>query len=195
MRIADIVNTLEVILLKQRQLKDCKPEETEKMKKIQGVLQELEAALPTAGTWPLEPSIRDLAYLNSEMTLAGQEIKKNEAEMEKLTAASSVDAWKWSMRKEGPKEPAAVAKLRLANKDLKAKMETLESYAEPVRRLLMAEQRAIDDAIELDAWANACYPEPSPAPITKMIAAEQKELEAGCERLVIPKRRSVIVVI
>lgn len=193
MRIAAIVDTLECVLRKQTQLSDCKDDAAAET--LRATIAELTAVLPPPESIPMIGSIRVLAELNAEMTTLAEQLTANEKEMERLKKEASKDAWKWSARKEGPKESAAVVALRETNTTLNTKLEELERKAEPFRKLLAMEQRAQDEEAQLRAWAASGYADPRPAPIVAMLDAYRRELEEGCERLRLPRKRSCIVAV
>ena len=193
MRIAAIVDTLECVLRKQAQLRDCKDED--KAGPIRAAIAELTAVLPPPANVPMLGSVRALAELNAEMTTIAEQLTANEKEMDRLKKDGAKDAWKWAARKDGPKESAAVVALRETNTTLEAQLDTLERKAEPFRKLLAMEQRAQDEEAQLRAWASSGYTDPRPAPIMTMLDAYRRELEEGCAHIRLPRTNVCIMAV
>ena len=193
MRIAAIVDTLECVLRKQAQLRNCKDEAAAET--LRATIAELTAVLPPPDSVPMIGSVRALAELNAEMTTLAEQLTANEKEMERLKKDGAKDAWKWAARKDGPKEPTAVVALRETNTALEGQLDQLERKAEPFRKLLAMEQRAQDEAAQLRAWASNDYADPRPAPIATMLDAYRRELEEGCERLRMPRQQVCIMTV
>jgi hypothetical protein len=113
----------------------------------------------------------------------------------KITAAKDVaktQAWKYTHRKDGPKEPAEVTALREQHAVIDAKIEAIDEAISPLMRVLAAEEKAQAEATETRMWAARGFMDPVPECILRMRAADAKELEAGCERLKMPKMRSYV---
>ncbi len=123
------------------------------------------------------------------------EIQGLEKKITETLEGAKVNAWKYAGRKDGPKEPTEVTTMRTQIAAMDAKLDTMDEGIQPIVRLLAAEEKAQAEAADVDAWTDRCYADPVPDCIIRMRAATQKEMEAGCERLRMPKIRNCIVVV
>lgn len=193
MRLSAIVETVATILDKKNQLLTNKDKNNGAA--IQKTIAELTMVLPPAEDVPLFESVGHLASLNAEMMAIDRQLQENEKTIKELMTEVTKDAWKWSKRKDGQKEPKALTELRGVNAGLEDQLDKLNEQAEPFRKLLAAEQRAMDEEADLKAWAASGYTEPRPASIDAMNTIMARELALGCTRLPLTQNQRKIIVI
>jgi hypothetical protein len=98
----------------------------------------------------------------------------------KIAAAAEVaksQAWKYSVRKEGPKESPEVVALKELHANIDAKIEAVDACAAPLMRILAEEERACAEAAQTREWAARGFADPVPACILREREGRIRDLE------------------
>jgi hypothetical protein len=196
--ITQLTDTVEQIMRMERRLPGLRTSVREgadpaRLHTLELRVKELRSILPA--TCSFADAIRMVAehrITHDDMVMEIQGLEKKIAEG---LEGAKVNAWKFANRKDGPKEPAEVLAMRLKIAAMDTKLDTMDETIQPIVRILAAEEKAQAEAADVSAWTDRCFADPVPDCIIRMRAATQKEMEAGCERLRMPKIRNCIVVV
>jgi len=191
--ISQIVDKVEYLIYLQRQRPAKRG--TEASAKLEARIADVTATLPPMEETPWPWGINHVALGRADRNALLKRMEDNDKQIATALKDAEKDAWKWSGRKEGPKEPAIVAELRAANVELEKQIEAIEENLKPIELILADEERAIAEQAAMDDWAADGYWRTPPAHVTAYSRAFYDELLVGCKRLRLPKHRSCIVVV
>lgn len=191
--ISQIVDKVEYLIYLQRQRPAKRG--TEASAKLEARIADVTASLPPMENTPWPEGINTVARGRADRNALLKRMEDNDKQIAAALEDAKKDAWKWSGRKEGPKEPAIVAELRAANVGLETQIETIEERLKPIEIILADEERAIAEQAAMDDWAADGYWRTPPAHVTAYSHDFHAELLAGCKRLRLPKHRSCIVAV
>lgn len=195
MTISQIVDKVEYLIYLQRQRPAKRAAGAEAIAKLETRIADLTATLPPIEDTPWPEGINAVAVGRADRNALLKRMEDNDKQIAAALKDAEKDAWKWSGRKEGPKEPAIVAELRAANVDLETQIEAIEERLKPFETILADEERAIAEQTAVDNWVADGYWRTPPAHVTAYSRAFHRELQAGCHRLRLPKHPSCIVVV
>jgi hypothetical protein len=165
-------------------------EAEEALNKQTQTLAELETALPPASAMSHAWAIRAVAEARVDRDHLQKAATAAEESLKEAQEAAKGGAWKWQGRpaKDIPESKEVVA-ARATIAATKEKLTALSKRVAPLVEIIEKEMEAQEERAESDAWAARGYTGETPAHILRAEAERQKEIEAGCEVIRIPKTR------
>lgn len=195
MTISQIVENVEYLIYLQRQRLVKRAAGPDAIAKLETRIANISATLPNIEDTPWPWGINSVALGRADRNALLKCIEDNNKQIDAATEDAKKDAWKWSGRKEGPKEPAIIVKLRATNADLEFQIETIEERLKPIELILADEECSIAEQTAVQNWAADGYWRTPPAHVTDYSRAFHREIQSGCHRLCLPKHRSCVVVV
>ncbi len=165
----------------------------DKLHTLEAKITQLRATLPEEH--PYMGAIRMIAEHRIRHDDKVLELQAIEKKIAAALEAAKTQSWKWVNRKDGPKEPAEVIALREKFTAIDAEIETMDDDIGPMMRLLKAVETSDAEMAAVSGWAARGFVDRPPACIERDRAAFHKEMEAGCKRLALPKKRHCVVVV
>lgn len=150
----------------------------------------LSASLPDPDAVKIAWVIRAVAEARVDRDHLQKAVTAAEDSLKAAQEAAKSGAWKWQGRaaKDIPESKDVLA-ARAAIADAKEKLTALSKRAAPLVEMIEKEMESMEEEAESAAWAARGYTEPKPAHIVRAEEAWEKELEAECEVIHIPKTR------
>jgi hypothetical protein len=196
MTITQIVENVEYLIYLQRQRHVKRAAGPEAAAKLEARIADIASVLPPMENTPWPTGINMVALGRADRNALLKTMEDNEKRIATLLEEAKKDAWKWSGRKEGPKEPVEVAQLRNANLELENQVTVIEERLKPIEIILADEERAIAEENTLSNWVVGGYSEPTPAHVARYTKAFHKDIVAeGVVRLRMPSHPSCVVVV
>lgn len=182
--ITQLIETVEQISRMERKL----PTATDPHR-IKASIQQLRDLLPAV--YPFPDAIRRAAehrILHDDLVTL---LVSTEEKLKKAEEISKLQAWKYSGRKEGPKESSEVVSLREDIRSIEGRIDRMDEAIAPLLRLLAQEEASIAVGVQIRAWKSG---DPDLPCVLSQRAEHVREIvREGCERLPLPRRPFCVV--